>query len=394
MEVFMVTILINLFIKDKDNTSSPKVRLSYGILCGIVGIFLNVVLFLGKLIGGLFSNSIAITADAFNNLSDAGSSLITLIGFKMAGQKPDHNHPFGHGRIEYLSGLLVSIAILIMSFELIKSSIKKIIHPSDVVFNPIVIVILIASILVKLYMSFYNHSIGKKINSAAMKVTATDSISDTFATSAVLIAILVNHVTSLKIDGYCGFLVGIFIFFAGISAAKETIAPLLGQSPSKEFVSSIEDIVMSHGDILGIHDLIVHDYGPGRLMITLHAEVPASGDMFELHDLIDNIEHDLREELNCHAVIHLDPVMNNDTETIELKEKVTKILNNIDSSLTLHDFRIVKGPTHSNIIFDVMVIYTFEMSDQELKEMIQAQVHQINPNYNTVIDIDKDYNIV
>lgn len=305
----MITFLAKLWIKDYQKTDLPEVRQAYGVLCGGVGIGFNILLFLGKFLAGLLSNSIAITADAFNNLSDAGSSLITLVGFKMAGQKPDPGHPFGHGRIEYLTGLLVSLLIILMGFELTTSSFDKILHPEDTLCTPVVIGILAASIVVKFYMFLYNRRTGKKIDSAAMTATATDSFSDMLSTTVVLAATLIGHFTGLHIDGFCGLLVGLFILIAGLRSAGETISPLLGQPPQKEFVDKIEQIVLSHDEILGLHDLIVHDYGPGRTMISLHAEVPASGDLLHLHDTIDNIERELKKELHCDAVIHMDPVM-------------------------------------------------------------------------------------
>lgn len=387
----MVSLLTKIFIKDYDNTTSTGVRQAYGVLCGTVGIAFNILLFAGKFLAGFFSNSIAITADAFNNLSDAASSVITLIGFKMAGQKPDSDHPFGHGRIEYLSGALVSLAILVMAVELVKSSVSKILHPEEMTFNVLIVVILVVSIAVKLYMSFYNTKISKKINSAAMKATATDSLSDSLATTAVLIATLISHFTGVNIDGYCGILVGLFIFYAGFSAIKDTINPLLGQSPDPEFVQRIEEIVLSYDTVLGIHDMIVHDYGPGRLMVSLHAEVPASGDLLTLHDTIDNIEHELRTTLQCDAVIHMDPICNDDKETLELKEHALNFIHQLSADLTLHDFRLVKGPTHTNIIFDVVVPYDFKYSDTEIKEHLAKAFSAINENYYTVIDVDKAY---
>ena len=389
----MVQLLARYFIKNYEQTESPSVRQSYGVLCGSVGIGFNILLFIGKFLAGLISNSIAITADAFNNLSDAGSSLITLIGFKMAGQKPDTEHPFGHGRIEYLTGLLVSLLILLMGVELIKSSVSKILHPEATECTPVVAGILIVSILVKLYMYLYNRSTGRKIDSAAMMATAADSLSDMLSTSLVLIATLIGKFTGLQIDGWCGLLVGIFILYAGFSAAKDTISPLLGQPPQKEFVEKIESIVQSYPQVLGIHDLIVHDYGPGRVMISLHAEVPASGDMLHLHDTIDNIERQLHRELHCDAVIHMDPVMNDDEETQELKKQVTCCLHELDKSLNLHDFRIVKGPTHTNIIFDILVPFKFQLSDAEISRFMEEKIHSISASYYAVINIDKDYTI-
>ena len=385
----MITLLSNLFIKNKSEMKNPTVRQAYGMLCGGVGIFLNLMLFAGKFLAGLLSSSIAITADAFNNLSDAGSSIITLLGFKIAGQKPDPEHPFGHGRVEYISGLGVSVLILLMGIELVKGSVSKIIHPEELTFSPVIIVILLASILVKCYKFYYNRTLGKKLDSAAMSATAMDSISDCLATTVVLIATLVGHFTSITIDGWCGLLVGLFICRAGIMAAKETIGPLLGQPPSPEFVEQVSNIVMSYEEVIGLHDLIVHDYGPGRVLISLHAEVPADGDILTLHDVIDTIEQELKTTLNCHAVIHMDPVQVGDEETDRLKAMVKDIIAQIDSSLTIHDFRIVTGPTHTNLIFDVVTPFDFRLTDSELTALIQEKVKQENPGYFTVIQVDK-----
>lgn len=387
----MVTLLSRIFIRNREHTDDAKVRQAYGVLSGAVGIFFNLLLFAGKFFAGALAHSIAITADAFNNLSDAGSSVITLIGFKLAGQKPDPHHPFGHGRLEYLSGLAVSAAILIMAFELIKSSLVKIIHPAETTFEPLVAVILLASILVKCYMYLYNRAISKKIKSEAMMATASDSLSDTLSTAVVLAASLIAHFTSLHLDGICGVLVGIFILYTGLTSARDTLNPLLGQAPEPEFVKNIETLVMSYDNILGIHDLLVHNYGPGRLMISLHAEVPADGNILELHDTIDNIERALQEHLKCDAVIHMDPVCTNDPEVTALKEKVRGFLTALDSSLSLHDFRIVKGPTHTNIIFDVLLPYNFCLSDEAVKDIIAADIRELNPAYFAVIQIDKKF---
>ena len=394
----MITLLSRLFIKTPDNTTDPATRQSYGILCGAVGIFLNLCLFAGKLTAGILSSSIAITADAFNNLSDAGSSIITLIGFKMAGQKPDPDHPFGHGRIEYISGLLVAVIILLMGLELLKASVSKILHPETLAFSPVIFFILLASILVKGYMFLYNRRIGKKLNAAAILATAADSFSDMLATAVVLAATLVSHFTSLSIDGWCGILVGLFICYAGCQAAKDTISPLLGQAPDKEFVSKINDLVMAHEGILGIHDLIVHNYGPGRILISLHAEVPSDGCLLELHEKIDTIEHELKEQLHCHAVIHMDPVCVGDEETARFKILAENCLQEISEELslrgnrrklTLHDFRIVAGPSHTNLIFDVVSPYDCPISDRELTSRIQERIRQNNPDCSVVIEVDK-----
>ena len=387
----MILLLSKIFIKDRETTSSPQVRKAYGMLCGGMGIALNILLFAGKFLAGFLSNSIAITADAFNNLSDAGSSLITLVGFQMAGQKPDPHHPFGHGRIEYLSGLFVSVAILIMAIELIQSSVDKILHPQPVVFNSLTIIILLVSIAVKIYMAYYNKNIGKKIDSAAMRATATDSLSDTLATTVVLAASLTAHFTGLKIDGYCGILVGLFIFYAGYSAAKDTISPLLGQPPEPNFVKNVETIVMSYEHVQGIHDMVVHDYGPGRVMISLHAEVPADGSLLILHDMIDNIEHRLHNELHCEAVIHMDPVITDDEQTNHLKKLLADLLHNNYPEIRFHDFRMVKGPTHTNIIFDIVVPFDYKERDDVITDFLQKEIHRIDSSYFAVIQVDKAY---
>jgi len=387
----MVELLAKLFMKDTTDTNAPETRQKYGVLCGSVGIFFNVLLAVGKFVAGLLSGSVAITADAANNLSDAGSSLIVLFGFKLAGQKPDPDHPFGHGRVEYISGLLVSVLIIYMAVELLKSSVNAILHPGEISFEPVILVILLISILVKFYMFCYNRKFGKRIRSEAMLATSMDSLSDMGATTVVLISMLVSHYTNLQIDGICGVLVALLIFYAGFTSAKETINPLLGQPPEPEFVSRIEEIVESEEDIIGIHDLIVHNYGPGRVMISLHAEVPADGDILALHDMIDNVEHRLKSELHCAAVIHMDPVCTKDEQTLALKRVVTDIVKDVDPVLSIHDFRVVKGPTHTNLIFDMVVPFDFPMSDADVADQVQNRLWKYNPVYFAVIEIDKAY---
>lgn len=386
----MIGVLAKVFIRNQEDES--KVRQAYGMLCGVVGIFLNILLFAGKFLAGTISNSIAITADAFNNLSDAASSLVTLLGFHFAGAKPDPDHPYGHGRIEYISGLGVAALILIMAYELVKDSVKKIFHPEQTECSALIVAILLIAVLVKLYMFFYNHTIGKKINSAAMRATALDSLSDMVATSVVLLATLVAHFTGLQIDGYCGVAVGLFICYAGINAAKDTLNPLLGQAPDPEEVEKIKEIVMSHEKVCGIHDLIVHDYGPGRQMISLHAEVPAEGNILEIHDEIDLIEMELKQKLHCDATIHMDPVITTDEHLKQLKEQVTEIVEGIDERISLHDFRMVAGPSHTNLIFDIVVPFKCKLEDEALIEEIQRTVQkEIGANYFTVIQIDRYY---
>ena len=387
----MIALLSRLLIADRENTESPKVRKAYGILCGAVGIFLNVVLFAGKLFAGTLSGSIAVTADAFNNLSDAGSSAVTLLGFQLGGQKADREHPFGHGRIEYLSGLAVALLIMLMGVELAKSSIGKIRHPEPVQSSALVTVILLAAIAVKLYMFLYNRTVGKKINSVAMEATAADSLSDCVATTAVLAATLVGQFTGLMIDGWCGIVVSAFILWSGFNAGKDTLDPLLGQPPAPEFVQHIRDLVMAHKEIIGIHDLLVHDYGPGRCMISLHAEVSAANDILDIHDAIDNIERELKETLGCDAVIHMDPVVVDDGVTSETRKKVATLVKCIDDELTIHDFRMVTGPTHTNVIFDVVVPHRFRLTDQEVEEKVRSAVRTLDGNYYAVITVEKSY---
>ncbi|MCI9493589.1 MAG: cation transporter [Lachnospiraceae bacterium] len=388
----MVTILINLLIQNKEDVKNPKVRQQYGMICGLVGIVLNILLFVGKFLAGAISHSISITADAFNNLSDAGSSCVTLVGFKMAGAKPDVGHPFGHGRIEYIAGLIVSGAILLMAVELVRTSIDKVLHPQPVEFKALTAVVLLVSILVKVYMAYYNYRIGKKLGSAAMRATATDSLSDTCATTVVLASAIIGEAFHIQIDGYCGILVGLFIFYAGVSAAKETLDPLLGQAPEETLVRQIEEIVLSHEEICGIHDLLVHDYGPGRLMISLHAEVPAEGDILELHDVIDNTEVELRRKLNCDAVIHMDPVVTEDKHILYLKENIEEIIKKIDPVISMHDFRVVAGPTHTNLIFDIVVPYDYRISDEGLVGQIQeCAAKKLGEGHFVVVQVDKAY---
>ena len=387
----MLTLLINLFIKDKDNISDVKVRENYGVLCSGYGIFLNICLFAGKYLAGVLSTSISMMADAFNNLSDAGSSIISLIGFKLASKKPDPGHPFGHGRIEYLAGLGVSALIVIMGYQLCLNSFSKIRHPEETVFSTVSIIILSVSILVKFYMAFYSKKIGKKIDSQTLQATATDSMSDTISTFVVLIGSLITHFTGIKLDGYLGMFVGILILIAGIKSAIEVISPLLGEAPSEEFIKSVEKIVMSYDEIVGIHDLIVHDYGPGRLMITLHAEVPADGNVLDLHDVIDRAEYELGQKLNCHATIHMDPVSVGDEYVDSLKEKVKEILSNMEGIVNFHDFRVVKGNTHTNMMFDVVASYSLKKSDDEIKAEIFNKIQEYDPKLFSVVTVDRDY---
>ena len=387
----MIKLLSKLLIKNNNDYSDPTVRRRYGILCGSVGVALNILLSLGKFIAGLSVNSIAVIADAANNLSDAGSSVITMAGFKLAGQKPDPAHPFGHGRIEYISGLIVSMAILLMGFELLKTSVEKIFSPEETVFSIAAIVILCASIAVKLYIFFYNKKIAAKINSSAMAAMATDSVSDCLATAATLLSIILSAATGINLDGYCGVIVALFILFAGFKAAKDTVNPLLGQKPDPEFVKQIEETVLSHEEVVGIHDLVVHDYGPGRIMISLHAEVSDKENILKIHDVIDNIEKELQKKLECHAVIHMDPISTDDENTLKLKKEINEIVKKENPEFSIHDFRVVAGDTHTNIIFDLLIPYGISEDEETIKKKIDDEVKKLNKNYFTVIEIDKNF---
>ncbi len=377
----------------KEDMSEEKKRSLLGILCGMLGIFLNILLFAGKYAAGLISHSIAITADAFNNLSDAGSSIITLLGFRLASRRPDPDHPYGHGRVEYISGFIVALLILVMAFELIKTSVGKIIAPEPTNNSLLTFAILACSILVKLYMSYYNRKTGDRINSASLRATATDSLSDCISTAVVLVTGILSKIGFSAIDGWAGLAVGLFILRAGYSAAKETLDPLLGQPPEEEFVDSIRDMAMNFDEnIVGIHDLMVHDYGPARRFITFHAEVPAEGDVTVLHDIIDNLEEAMNEKLGCLTTIHMDPIATTDRTVNEAKAAVRGIVSSIDPSLNMHDFRMVKGTTHSNLVFDVVVPYGFRMKNSELSDLIRRQiVEKVDPSYKTVIHFDNKY---
>ena len=385
----MITLLSKWLIREYQNYESPRVRLRYGMLCGAVGICFNILLFIGKILTGTLTGSIGITADAFNNLSDAGSSTISLVGFRLSEQKADREHPFGHGRFEYISGLIVSMLILLMGIELAKTSVSKILSPEPVAFSILAVCVLSASILVKLYMFFYNRGIGKKIDSPTMRATAMDSFSDVAATSVVLLSMFVSKWTGWSVDGWAGLAVALFILYTGVRAAKETISPLLGQPPERSFVEQIEHIVLSQEGIIGMHDLVVHDYGPGRVMVSLHAEVPADGDMIHLHDTVDNAEKELNRSCGCEAVIHMDPVAVNDAETKRLHDEVLSLVTTLDERLTLHDFRVVPGPTHTNLVFDIVVPFGFTLSDEEVRKAVSERVHSLEGRCYAVIQIDK-----
>lgn len=383
--------IVRCFIKDNENIADAKVRQAYGRVSGMVGILCNLILFAFKLMAGVMTGAVSIMADAFNNLSDAASSVVTLIGFHMAGKPADLDHPFGHGRIEYLSGLFVSAAILMTGVELLKTSVDKIIHPTDLSFNVVSVVILAASILMKLWMSRFNFTLGEKLQSEAMKATATDSLSDCISTAAVLLGVFIAMLTGKNIDGIIGTLVALFVCFAGFNAAKETIQPLLGQAPEPELVENIRKRVMQEDMVLGVHDLIVHDYGPGRRMISLHAEISYKEDIMAAHDMIDNIERDLCEQFQCLATIHMDPVVTDDEELNTMHKKVADMVSTLDASWKIHDFRMVRGTTHTNLIFDLVVPAQSLKDKNEIEQKVKDLIHIMDNHYYAVVTVEQSY---
>lgn len=388
----MTDFLIRLFIKNSGAVLDPNVRERYGRLSGCVGIVLNFLLFAGKFAAGYLTASIAITADAFNNLSDAGSSVITLIGFRLAKQRADSSHPFGHGRMEYMAGLVVSLLILLVGFELGKSSFEKILHPAEVSFSALSVVILAASVCIKLWMFLFNRTLGRRIGSPAMAATAADSLSDVCATSAVLLSSLAGHFWGLRIDAWMGMLVAIFILRAGWSAAKDTLDPLLGKSPDPELVNAIEETVMAHHEICGMHDLVIHDYGPGRAMMSFHVEVPVGGDIMALHDIIDATERELKEKFHIETSIHMDPIVTDDELTNRTRDRVIRLVQDIDEGLSIHDFRMTAGPMHTNLIFDVVVPYGCVLSDQQVEQAVKKGVEKLEGGtYFAVLQVDHSY---
>lgn len=387
----MISWMIRHFIKDWENTSNSKVRERYGVLAGAVGIASNGFLFLIKFLTGLLLGSISIMADAVNNLSDAGSSVITLIGFKISGKPADNEHPYGHARMEYICGLIVSFIIVFLGLQLIGSSFNKILHPAEVEVNAVMLFVLVVSIGVKLWQGIFNRTLGKKIDSAALQATAADSLNDVYATSAVLISALIMKFTGLRLDGWMGLAVAIFITVSGFKLVMETVNPLLGMAPDQGMVQAIQNKIMSYDGVIGIHDLVIHNYGPERCFASVHAEVPAKQDILISHDIIDNIERDFCENMNIHLVIHLDPVVNDNEEINQLREMVLEIVKGISREISMHDFRVVFGTTHTNLVFDVAVPPEFQFSDQDLCKEITKQVKQHDQTLFTVITVDRNY---
>ena len=386
----MINFLIKKFIKDYKNTQDTKVRNAYGKFAGIVGIICNAVLFSLKITAGTLFGSVSITADAVNNLSDASSSVISLAGFKLSEKPADEDHPYGHGRYEYLSGLIVAVLVMVIGVELFKSSLEKVINPSPVDFSWISVCILTFSILLKLWMAFFNYGLGKKIKSATLTATGADSRNDVITTTAVLAAALISYFSGFELDGWMGIFVSLFILYSGIGIVKDTLDPLLGKAPDKEFVENIKNKILSYPGVLGTHDLLVHDYGPGRQFASVHVEMAAEEDVIKSHDVLDNIERDFLNE-GLHMIVHFDPIVTSDSKVSNLRKWLSKQVAGIDENLTIHDLRVVPGVTHTNVIFDCVVPFDFNMAEGRLKNKIGEIVNAKYPSYNCIITIDKSF---
>jgi cation diffusion facilitator family transporter len=384
-------LLIKKWIKDSENVTSSEVRKKYGELSGSVGIILNVILSLGKFIVGILFSGISVMADAVNNLTDAGSSVVTLVGFRLSSRPADREHPFGHERIEYITGLIISFIILMLGIELIKSSIEKIITPEPLQFSISTVIILVVSILVKLWMYQFNRKLGKKISSDALLATAADSLSDVVATGAVLISLLISYFTSWNLDGYMGVLVALMIMWTGIGVMRKTLNSLLGEAPDGKLVETIEEMVLKNEKVIGIHDLIVHNYGPNRFFASVHAEVSASEDILESHDAIDNIEREALEKYDIILTIHLDPIETDNEVVNELRCFTAEAVRAVDERLSMHDFRVVIGQTHSNLIFDVAMPLQFDRTEEQVAKAIEAKIKEHDPKLNAVMRIDSSY---
>ncbi|MDY3954173.1 MAG: cation diffusion facilitator family transporter [Anaerovoracaceae bacterium] len=387
----MRTLLIKTFVKDYENTKDPAVRESYGKLAGIVGILSNLLLCILKIGIGLIFKSIAILADGINNLADASSSIITLVGFRLASKPADEDHPYGHARIEYITGLIVSLVIIFLGFQLFMSSVDKIRNPEPLEFSILTVAVLILAILIKVWQALFNIKIGTLIHSATLKATGADSRNDVIATSAVLISLLVEKLTNLQLDGWMGAVVALFIIYSGIQLVKETSAPLLGQAPDPELVKSIHDRAVEFKGVLGIHDLIVHDYGPGRIFASIHVEVDADGDILASHDMIDNIERVLSRDLKIHLIVHMDPIDTKDPVLRRMKEDLQKIVDEMEDVQNFHDLRVVPGYSHTNFIFDIVISPECIKKETDLCKYIQGKVAEIDPKYCCVITVDHAY---
>ncbi len=387
----MTELLIRLFVKDYTNVRSPQVRERYGKFAGFVGIITNLLLFLGKIIAGILFSSVSIIADAVNNLSDSASSVVTLIGFKLSGKPADAEHPYGHARMEYISGMIVSFLILMLGLKLAGSSFEKIIHPEEASFGILAVVILILSALAKGWQCLFYKKVGKKIDSPTLSATAADSLNDVFSTVAVLAGLIITRLTGFNLDGYMGLIVAVFIIVTGIKVIIETSSPLLGVAPPHEFVNHICEKILTYDGILGIHDLVVHTYGAGRCFASVHCEVSASADIMVSHDIVDTIEHDFLREENIHLVVHMDPIDVDNPRTMELRQQVKDKLQEIDPSISMHDFRVVWGNSHSNVIFDICVPFGYPVKDEELRQKVGEKLTELSPKYNAVVTVDHDY---
>ncbi len=385
----MTKFLLRFFVPHIDQPGDQRVRAACGRLSGMVGIFCNLLLFAGKLVIGTLSGSVAITADAVNNLTDASGSVVTLIGFRVAGKPADEDHPYGHARAEYISGLMVALLILLMGIETLKGAVDKILHPAPVIFSPALVAVLVASVLVKLWLSRFNRKLGKTINSAALEATATDSRNDAISTAAVLFAAIVQALTQVKLDGYVGLAVALLILWSGVGVAKDTLDLLLGTGPDEALKTALAEEILSHDKVLGYHDLLVHDYGPGRRFATIHVEMDVREDPMVCHDIIDNIERACLEKLGVLLSIHYDPMVVDDPVVDQMRQLIEQCIRAIDPRLSIHDFRMVAGPTHTNLIFDVTL--PFRMRDQKdsLKVAIDQAVKAQDPRYYTVITFDE-----
>lgn len=383
--------LVKRFIKDYKNYGDSKVREAYGNLCGVVGIITNLILFAAKFVCGTITGSVSITADAVNNLSDAGSSIISLISFKLSARPADDEHPFGHARYECIASMLVACLILVLGFELLKTSFDKILHPEEIVFSYLTVGILAFSIIGKLWMYSYNKKYGELVQSSILEATAADSLSDVLATSSVLVSTILSPILNFQLDGYMGIIVAVLIMLAGKGIIQDALDEILGKAPDEELVEKIVTKIKGYDGVLGIHDLIVHDYGAHSSFASVHVEVDGSKDVYASHDMIDNIERDFKENMGLEMVIHMDPVNKDDPYTKELYELCTKILKEIDARLSLHDFRIVSGDTHTNMIFDVVVPYSVEIKNDVILEEIQKRVKEHKDTLYVVITFERSY---
>lgn len=388
----MHTILIKFFIRDSENIHNPKVRTAYGTLGSITGIATNILLAILKYVAGMLSGSISVTADAINNLSDAGASIISLIGVKLSAKPADKGHPYGHGRVEYISALAVAFLVLLMGIELFKSSVEKIINPVPVKFSAISLFILIFSIFAKLWLGFFNKKLGKKINSAPMMAVMKDCFSDCLATSVAAIAIIVSAFSDISIDGYLGIIVACFIFVAGFNILKDTMADLLGKPAEKEFVDEITNKILSYDKVVGVHDMIIHDYGPGRKFASAHAEVPSNENIMEIHDIIDLIERDIMNEYGMIISIHMDPIIVDDEKINALREMTNSLVVEMCEEMSIHDFRVVDGPTHTNLIFDLIVPHKYQLNNDEVRNEIENKLSKIDERYFAVITVEHSFN--